>query len=276
MAQYDPWSQALVFSTKLQSKKNDSSCIVDEKPRKKRWAVPSICDENGPPAAPFDDIPDPPRRFSTILDPWGDICRRRAADEPLCSSQKWTSPPDDIPRPKTDLSTLEPLSVETGGAVEGLKALICTEQAQFYLDGVRPAECAYDDLHQGMLGIGESEYSRTLTQYYNECLAIFCAYEKVEECAEKFDFYINEIRKKVLLPDYPLLKRVLRGLIWEAELRERTTKALRFKRELIFVTLLEGKEDYHNIKTIPVKPWSAHRMEEDDSPIATESGSINE
>jgi hypothetical protein len=159
--------------------------------------------------------------------------------------------------------------------MEGLKAMVCNERARYYLDGTRPPKCAYNDLRQGMLGIGESEYSRTLTQYYNECLENFCAYEKVEECAEKFDFYINEIRKRVLLPDYPLLKRVLLDLIWKAEVTGNSAKAIRFKRELIFVTLLEGKEDYHRIETIPIVAESSDSAEEDGSPVETVSGSID-
>jgi hypothetical protein len=92
-----------------------------------------------------------------------------------------------------------------------------------------------------MLGTGESEYSRLLTQYYNECLGNFCAYEKADDCADKFDFYINEIRKRVIFPDYPLLKRVLSSLALEEEVTAQSTDDIRFRRELIFVTMLEGR-----------------------------------
>jgi hypothetical protein len=154
--------------------------------------------------------------------------------------------------------------------------MICNERAQLYRDRSRRVLDAYHDLRQGLLGIGKSEYSRTLTQYYNECLENFCAYEKVEECAEKFDFYINEIRKRVLLPDYPLLKVVLSNMVWEAEVTGHCTDAIRFGRELIFVTKLEGRQaPIPRSFFVPLDAEISNSMEEACSPIGAVPGSID-
>jgi hypothetical protein len=93
-----------------------------------------------------------------------------------------------------------------------------------------------------MLGTGEGEDSRLLTEYYNKCLENLCGYEKVENYADRFNFHISEIRKMVLLPDCPLLKVVLSSLVREARVTGHCTDAIRFRRELVFVTMPEGRQ----------------------------------
>jgi hypothetical protein len=93
-----------------------------------------------------------------------------------------------------------------------------------------------------MLGTGESEYSRLLTEYFNECLEIFCSHEEVNDYVHKFDFYIDRIRTAALMPDYGLLKFGLSKMVEESKRAGKMQEAVRFQKELIFFVLLEGPE----------------------------------
>jgi hypothetical protein len=246
----------------------------------KPYPIPEIA-ESEPPELSFDIFTAALRRpVSMILNPWKDICNRHAYDDSLSLGQGLTSPPEDIPRPKTDLSTLPPLN-ERVAWEDGRKCMKCNVRGRGYLKDWISSRDAYVDLQKGMLGTGESEYSRLLTQYYKECLENFCAYEKVEDCADKFDFYINEIRKRVIFPDYPVLKLVLSHMAIEAELRAQATDAIRLRRELIFVTMLQGRQNNRRGEPIPrsfcvpLEAEISNSMEERRSPMATVSGSID-
>jgi hypothetical protein len=96
-----------------------------------------------------------------------------------------------------------------------------------------------------MLGTEESEYSRSLTKCFNECLEIFCNHKAVKDYASKFEFYMKGIKKKVLMPEYALLKAALLDLVEKSKEAGDLPGAILFQKELIFIIILEATRAYY-------------------------------
>jgi hypothetical protein len=153
------------------------------------------------------------------------------------------SPPDDIPRPKTDVSGLNWWGCPDM-YFESQECLKCNECGRSYLTEKNNSREAYKELRKGMLGTGQRQYSRLLTQYFEECLDLFCNHERVEEYGKKFAFYVKEIRNRILAPEYFLLRKALFDLIRQAKEAGDLRAAIRLQKELIFLVMIEatGKE----------------------------------
>jgi hypothetical protein len=159
-------------------------------------------------------------------------------------NQKSSSTPDAIPWPKPDRSRTEPL--ENQSALEARqKCLKCNEQGRVYLYERKNPREAYAELQKGMLGDGESPYSQLVTGYFKYCLENFCAQRSTVDYADKFNFYVKDLRRWVLMPDYPLLKAALENLVRGAKEAKIWSEAIRFQKELIFFVILEGTQNDH-------------------------------
>jgi hypothetical protein len=166
----------------------------------------------------------------------------------LRPDQTLASPPDDIPRPDTDFSRVGPLTIRNYWD-ELRKCLECNSRGRSYLFERKNARDAYDEFRKGMLGTGESEYSRSLTKCFNECLEIFCNHKDVKDYASKFEFHVKWIKKKVLMPEYALLKAALLGLVDKSKEAGDLSGAIWFQKELIFTVVLEATPGYYTDDT---------------------------
>jgi hypothetical protein len=188
-------------------------------------------------ASPFyGNLNIPPPKVSKPFFIWDEICDQRRLEGP-----EVLSPPDDIPPPETDLSGVEPLG-RLESCKEGLQCMKCNARGRNLLfENDRPEE-AYVEFQKGMLGTGETRYSALLTQYFNECLEIFSQRVEVNHDVEKFQFYVNEIRKRVFWPKYGSMKLALRRLVWRSKEADDLDAAVRFQKQLLFIILLEGRQ----------------------------------
>jgi hypothetical protein len=153
------------------------------------------------------------------------------------------SPPDDLPRPTTDISRVQP------DLEERKKCLQCNERGRACMK--KDFREAYAEFKKGMLGTGESEYSQLLTKYFNECLEIFCEQEELEGVFLKFYFYVGEIRARVLVPEYGCMRRVLLELIERSKKEGNRTEAIRLQKERIFVIMLGPQEEGQLYDEVP-------------------------
>jgi hypothetical protein len=96
-----------------------------------------------------------------------------------------------------------------------------------------------------MLGTGESNWSRTLTECFRETLERFCAQARVEMYVDKYNENIATIRRRAIRPDYGLLKIALSDLVEESKKAGRMLDAIRFQKELVFVIHIEGSQNDH-------------------------------
>jgi hypothetical protein len=145
----------------------------------------------------------------------------------------------DIPQIETVRSKLEAL-IDSDIGEDGYKCLKCNEQGSAeLLEKGNPRE-AYVQLQKGMLGTGESNYSKFLTHYFRECLEYFCAHEIDKDFVDDFKLYIDGINEVVLMPRYYHLRKAISNLIREAREVGCISEAIRLRKEMIFFTLLEG------------------------------------
>jgi hypothetical protein len=82
-----------------------------------------------------------------------------------------------------------------------------------------------------------------LTQFFDECLSDFCENEKIEDSVNKFNPYVREIRKILILPQFYGLRIALSRLISELRKAGRLSEAVRFQKEEIFFMMLEGTQN---------------------------------
>jgi hypothetical protein len=165
----------------------------------------------------------------------GDNSRRDAM--PL--NEQMTSATDTIPGMKTDRWIVENLG-EFCCAAEVDKSVRCLKRGYNWLWQQRTPRRAYSYLKMGMLGTGESAYSKLLTGYFKECLNDFCASERIEDSVDKLTSYIDKIRKVMIFPDYYSLRIALSDLIQRETWAGNFPAAIRFQKEAIFFTMLEG------------------------------------
>jgi hypothetical protein len=170
------------------------------------------------------------------------------------SSESLSQIPVNLPPPRCDdsISATDAIKTDISG-IEALrreflfkdtyKCLDCNERgfAAYARDG--DLACAYVEFQRGMLGTGESAYSKLLTQYFNECLSSFCRHENIEENIDKFKDYISEIRKNVINPEYNAMRLLLSDLVRESKKRGDLSEAIRFQKEAIFFIMLEDTEN---------------------------------
>jgi hypothetical protein len=148
---------------------------------------------------------------------------------------------DSVPGTETVVSRIKALRNEYL-AEDGYKCLDCNERGCAYLSNERNPQEAYIQLKMGVLGTGESEHSKLVTQYFNECLDRFCGQEKIEDSVNELDSIIGQIREVVIVPEYDHLRTALSAVICESRKAGRLSEAIRFQREAIFFTILEGTE----------------------------------
>jgi hypothetical protein len=172
---------------------------------------------------------------------WKAICERRAREDAQFSGEQPTSPPVGVQQPATDFDALPQLE-DQAACQEAAKCLPCNSRGRVHLCAEKDPRKAYSELLKGVLGTGESVYSQILTQYFKECLEIFCEHEDVNDYAHKFDFYLNRIRRAALVPRYGALKVALSKLVQESEGAGDLKAAIRFQKELTFFALLSGTE----------------------------------
>jgi hypothetical protein len=126
---------------------------------------------------------------------------------------------------------------------DGYKCVSCNQRGHVFLCKERNLLEAYIQFKNGMLGTGQSDYSKSLTQYFNECLNSFCAHDDIANHIHEFDQCISEIRKIVISPEYQCLRFTLSALVCESREKEDLLGAIRFQKEGIFFIMLEGTEN---------------------------------
>jgi hypothetical protein len=174
------------------------------------------------------------------------LCPSASSDSKLCRETGLGSERDPIrdaiPEIKTDVSRIDELR-DAHFLEEGYKCLDCNRRGCTVLRKTKNLQEAYNQFKMGMLGTGESDYSKLMTQYFNECLENFCAQGKIEDSVDKFKLYVNEISKRAMIPEYSLLRKVLSELVQESRKARRTSEAIQFQKEEIFFTMLEGSRN---------------------------------
>jgi hypothetical protein len=143
---------------------------------------------------------------------------------------------------KTDISKIETLR-NIYFFEDGHKCLRCNEQGRVELFQHKNPQEAYMHFKEGMLGTGESEYSRLLPQYFNEGLENFHAYERIDESIiDQFKEDIDVLGKISIAPAYDCIRYAINDLIREAHDLQKT---VRLQKEMIFFIMLEGdRNDY--------------------------------
>jgi hypothetical protein len=118
----------------------------------------------------------------------------------------------------------------------------CNERGRALLAENKARE-AYAELRKGMLGTEESYYSRLLSSHFKRNLERFCTQRNIDEYEDKVNYYVEEIRKVLLLPDYVSLTKALSDLVREAKEAGNRSEAIRFQKELMFFIILQGDFD---------------------------------
>jgi hypothetical protein len=128
---------------------------------------------------------------------------------------------------------------------DGYKCSTFNERGSVELFENRNPREAYYRFQKGMLGTGESEYSKALTHYFRECLEHFCSYERVEDYLGHFNMYLDELGERALIPRYYFMRISLSRLTGESREAGCISEAIRFQKEMIFFILLEGPQNEH-------------------------------
>jgi hypothetical protein len=168
---------------------------------------------------------------------WCDPTEDLATVEPTALTRT-----EDEPKPTIDGSAIEALRPEHLWA-NAYECLDYNKQAEVEFYEHRNLKDAYRQLKKGMLGNGENDYSKLLTQYFEECLENFCKFLAVNDSVEKFKSWIDDLSRVVILPEYSLLRLVLSDLIQKSITDGNVTETIELQKEAIFLIMLEGTQN---------------------------------